>query len=208
MKFESVGIIIGLRPFGERDAIAKIFTREYGLMAGMLRGALAARKNKPLVGQCGNASWNARLDSQLGVFHWESVRNLSAPLMSDPVALGFMNSAFALLSTLLPERAEDKLLFDNTMDMLGNTSGYISWEMDFLRSLGYALDLSKCSGCGQDSDLTRLSQRTGRAVCSGCAAPYLSQTFPLPVDLATTRFFLERVGIDLGTKLPIERMLI
>ena len=69
MKLDSDGILIGLRPFNERDCVARIFTREHGVMTGMLRGAVVAKKNKPLLGQVGVASWNARLDSQLGEFH-------------------------------------------------------------------------------------------------------------------------------------------
>ena len=75
MKLESTGLLISLRPFNERDAVAHIFTREHGIVAGMLRGAVVAKTNKPLVGQIGNATWGARLDSALGVFHWESEKN-------------------------------------------------------------------------------------------------------------------------------------
>jgi len=208
MKLESVGIIIGIKPFEERNAIARIFTREHGVLAGMLKAAQIRKKNRPLVGQYGNASWNARLESQLGAFHWESARNLAAPLMSDPVALGLMNSAFALLATLLPEREGDPDLFDNTLEMLEKPHHYLDWEIRLLRSLGYALDLSKCSSCGQVDNLTRLSHRTGRTVCAECAEPYLAQTFPLPVDLSSTKFFLQRAAAELGTKLPIEREMI
>ncbi|MCL2737473.1 MAG: DNA repair protein RecO [Alphaproteobacteria bacterium] len=207
MKLESVGIIIGLRPFEERDSIARIFTRGHGVLAGMMKGAQVARKNKPLVGQYGPCSWNARLDSQLGVFHFESERNMAAPLMSDSAALSFMNSAFALLTTLLPERAEDAPLFDMTIEMLRLPSAarYLDWEVHLLRSLGYALDLSACGGCGRAAGLEFLSQRTGRAVCAECAAPYMEHVFPMPVDLAATRFFLSRAALTHGVKLPIER---
>ena len=75
MKFESVGVLIDLRPFNERDAVARVFTRDFGVMVGMLRGAVVAKKNRSLLGQVGNVSWNARLDSQLGVFHWEAEKN-------------------------------------------------------------------------------------------------------------------------------------
>ena len=70
MKLESNGILIGLRPLNERDAIAHIFTQDYGVVVGVLRGAIVAKKNKPLLGQYGHMVWNARLDSQLGTFHW------------------------------------------------------------------------------------------------------------------------------------------
>ena len=117
MKLESVGILIALRPFGERDSVAHIFTRDYGLLCGMMKGAAVAKKNRPLVGQAGAVSWNARLDSQLGVFHWETAKNLAAPLMSDPRALSFVNSAFALLAALLPEREKYENLYNETIKL-------------------------------------------------------------------------------------------
>lgn len=209
MKLESIGIIIGIRPFGERDAVARIFTRDHGVLAGMIKGAQTAKKNRPLVGQCGNASWNARLDCQLGVFHFESDRNLAAPLMSAGRALACMNSAFALLAAMLPEREPYPDLFENTVGMLASISrDYTDWEIRLLRALGYALDLSKCSNCGRDDDLKFLSKRTGRAVCSDCAAPYIDKVFPLPIGLATTEFFLSRAAADMGAKLPVERTII
>jgi len=207
MKLESVGIIIGLRPFGERDAVARIFTRDHGVLAGMMKGAMVARKNKPLVGQYGPCSWNARLDSQLGVFHFESEKNLAAPLMSDPAGLLYMNSAFALLAALLPERVEDAALFENTLEMLRAPSpaGYLDWEIRLLRSLGYALDLSKCSNCTCIDNLNFMSKRTGRAVCTDCAAPYMDHVFPLPATLIVARFFLGRAAEEHGVKIPADR---
>ena len=53
MKLESNGILIDLRPFGERDMVARIFTADFGVLCGMMRGAQIARKNKPLIGQIG-----------------------------------------------------------------------------------------------------------------------------------------------------------
>ena len=104
MKLESVGILISMRPMGERDSVARIFTRDFGVMCGVLRGAAVARTNRPLVGQIGAAAWNARLASQLGTFHWESSRNMAAPIMMSGVRLALLNSAFDLVATLLPER--------------------------------------------------------------------------------------------------------
>jgi DNA repair protein RecO (recombination protein O) len=225
VKLESVGIIIGLRPFGERDAVAHIFTRDFGVLVGMMRGAIIARKNKPLVGQVGAVSWNARLDSMLGVFHFEAQKNLAAPLMINGVALGYMNSAFALLCALLPEREKYEALYDETELLLKNMvepaphltlavigvrnwmqNFYLSWEINLLRELGYALNLSRCSNCGRTDDLTHLSPRTARAVCSECARPYLDKLWTLPVDLNITARFIQKIIAEQGGKeLPMAR---
>jgi len=215
MKLESIGILIDLRPFGERDALARIFTKDYGVLTGMMKGASVAKKNKPLVGQFGAVSWNARLDSQLGVFHWETEKNLSAALIFDAKALGFMNSSFALLSVLLPERESYESLWYHTKEMLENLSKsnakylYLDWEIDLLQELGYALDLSRCSNCGRTDNLTHLSPRTARAVCKECAEPYLDKLYTLPINFDTTKKFLEKIIVEQGIKeLPLSRKLI
>ena len=207
MKLESVGILIGLRPFNERDAVARIFTRDFGVMVGMLRGAIVAKKNKPLIGQYGNVSWNARLDSQLGVFHWDDDKNFAAPLMMNPTRLAYMNCAFELLGTLLPEREAYTALFAETIDLLcdlatDKADAYLGWEINLLRELGYALDLSRCSGCGGCDNLNYLSPRTGRAVCDVCAQPYINKLYKLPVGLHTTMRFLDALCSQQGVALP------
>ena len=208
MKLESTGIIISLRPFGERNAVAHMFTENHGVLTGMLRGAIVAQKNKPLVGQVGAVVWGARLDSQLGVFHFESQKNLGLSAMMDSGKLAFMNSMFALIETLLPERESYPQLYDATLNALADLSpeSYLQWELELLRDLGYALDLSKCSGCGGTDNLIYLSPRTGRAVCGTCGEPYVDKLFRLPINLQTTMRFLESVCRGLDVSMPDYRI--
>ncbi len=214
MKLESVGLLISIRPINERDSIAHVFTRDFGVVSGMMRGAVVAKKNKPLVGQVGLAAWNARVDSQLGVFHWDIERNLGAVLMNRPQMLMAMNSAFALLNALLPEREENNLLYDETIDLLmsmasgGGMAAYLQWEINLLRDVGYALDLSHCSGCGRLDGLQYLSPRTGRAVCIECAQPYLDKLFKLPINMNTTLRFLESICMQQGIEVPMARRML
>ena len=215
MKLDGTGILINLAPLGERDALATIFTREYGVMRGVMRAAQIARKNKPLVGQVGGMSWNARLDSQLGAFHWEAARNLSAPLMLNARSLSLMNAAFALVGALLPERVAFGGLYDATLDVLtGLARGgdvdavYLDWEIALLRDAGYALDLSRCSGCGCVTELNYLSPRTGRAVCETCAAPYISKLYRLPLTLETTLKFIGGACAQQGADVPPARIFV
>lgn len=119
MKLETVGILVSLRPFGERDAVARIFTRDYGLMCGVLRAAFAShQRRRPMVGTVGDVAWNARLDSQLGAFHWDANHNPGAALMMCGYTLCFMNAAFELIGALLPERERFDGLYDETLNLL------------------------------------------------------------------------------------------
>ena len=213
VKLESDGILIGLRTFNERDVVARIFTRNHGLVVGVVRGGAVAKKNRPLVGQCGNSVWGARLDSMLGAFHWEIEKNLSVPLMGNIVALNYMNAAFDLLVALLPERECYERLYVDTVNLLrelsdGVDDAYLRWEVALLRELGYALDLSCCSGCGAHDGLNFLSPRTGRAVCDVCAAPYINRLYKLPLNLDITLHFIESACAQQGVDVPLMRKMI
>ena len=212
MQIETNGILINMRPFSERDAIAHIFTSDNGVLVGMLRGAVVAKKNKPLVGQYGSVSWNARVDSQLGVFHFESEKNLSAPLMLNNDLLKIMNAAFALIYTLAPERESYAHLYSQTLNLLNELpnsdapyDAYLKWEVGLLADLGYALNLTKCSGCGGVDNLVYLSPRTGRAVCAACGAPYADKLYKLPINLDVTRRFVASVCASQGVDVPLLR---
>lgn len=215
MKLESIGILISLRPFNERDAIARIFSRDFGVVVGMMRGAVVAKKNKPLVGQFGTFSWNARLESELGALHWEPERNMIAMVMNDSGKLALSNAMFDLIGTLLPERESYEKLFNVTYEFLSAiglssepVDDYLKWEISLIGEMGYALDLSRCSGCGKTENLHYISPKTGRAVCDECAAPYISRLYKMPISLDTTLKFLEKICTDTGTDIPIFRQMI
>lgn len=211
MKLESVGILVALKPLNERDALGVIFSYDYGILHGVLKAGLVAKKNKPLIGQVGQVVWNARLDSQLGAFHWEAEKNLSAALMLRKDSLLFMNSAFDLISLLLPERESYEKLYGDTLLLLqelalqDSRQAYLKWEIGLLQELGYALDLSKCSGCGAKENLNFLSPKTGRAVCDNCAKPYINKVYKLPLSLDITLRFLENICLQQGTDIPRSR---
>ena len=215
MQIETSGILINMRPFSERDVIAHIFTKDSGVLSGVLRGGVIAKKNRPLIGQWGATSWNARLDSQLGVFHFESEKNLSVPIMVNPNLLKLMNSAFALIYTLIPERESYNRLYNNTLLLLQQlpisnspNDDYLQWEMGLLAELGYALDLTKCSGCQKSENLYYLSPRTGRAVCRDCGEPYSDKLYKLPLNLDITKRFLDNICAIQGVEIPIARKII
>lgn len=215
MQLESFGILIDLYPFSEKDLFVRIFSRDNGIIVGIIRGGAIVKKNRALVGQIGRFTWNARLESQLGVLHWEPEHNLSAPLIMKVDLLKYMNSAFSLIKSLIPERAEFTNLYDNTLNFLRQLphsknalQSYLNWEMFFVGELGYAFDLSKCSGCGSNDNLTFLSPRTGRAVCSKCAVPYMNKLYKLPITTDIMIHFIGMICMGQGIDIPQQRKML
>ena len=149
----------------------------------------------------------------IGDFSLDIEKNLSVALLMSPNKLSCMNSGFELLTALLPERESYKNLYEETIRLMFGLAAdvpdaYLNWEISLLRELGYALDLSRCSGCGTLSCLNYLSPRTARAVCDSCAQPYLNKLYKLPVDLRVTGCFLECVCEQRGVSVPVMRKML
>ena len=175
--------------------IGRVFTADFGVLGGIFKAGAVA-KTKPMLGQFGRVSWNARLDSQLGAFHFESEKNIIAGFFNSPEKLNFANACFALVAALLPEREAYPKLYEKTLAMLASPTegGYLDWELCLLAELGYGLALDRCGNCGRADGLCFVSPKTGRAICAACGKDYADKMFPLPVDLDATRFFLEQVA--------------
>lgn len=196
MKLESTGIIIELKPFGERDLVGRVFTKDFGILVGIFKAGQVA-KSKTILGQYGKVSWNARLDSQLGAFHFENEKNLITPFFNDSERLNQANSCFALLSKLSPERVPEPGLYSATSKFLispWKETSYLEWEIALLTELGYGLSLNSCGNCGKTSGLTYISPKTGRAICKDCGAEYKDRLFSMPADLNVTKYFLEQIA--------------
>ena len=123
-----------------------------------------------------------------------------------------MNAVFALIYTLIPERESYESLYQRTLDLLQALANedapydaYLKWEIDLLSDLGYALDLTKCSGCGRVDNLVYLSPKTGRAVCADCGTPYVDKLYKLPINLNITKRFVSGICNAQGVEIPLAR---
>ena len=198
MKFESIGLIIELKSFGARDFVARVFTKDFGVICGLFKAGQVL-KAKPMLGQFGHVSWNARLDSQLGSFHFENEKNLTLSFFNSPEKLKYVNCSFSLLSKMLPEREKYEKLFVETLHFLENSISdieerYLNWEQTLLAELGYGLMLGACGNCGKKNDLIFISPKTRRAICRICGEEYKDKLFKFPINLNITKRFLEEIA--------------
>jgi DNA repair protein RecO (recombination protein O) len=211
MKIETNGIIINLRPFGDKALIAKAITPDFGVVSGLIKAGQTARR-KIDVGQLGEINWGARLEDHLGIMRFNEERNLSAPIMSSEQGILILNSVCAMLADTLPERAAHADIYFATLRFLTSLpflddkiGGYVAWEEELLDGLGYGLHLTECAGCGKKSDLVFLSPKTGRAVCGECGRDFSAKLLKLPIKLSDLTFFFEKVSEMVGKKLPLAR---
>ncbi len=191
MEWDSPGIILDVRPYGEGDAIASVMTEAHGAHRGLARGAQS--RARLALWQPGNliqARWVGRLSDQLGAFTAEMVHPAAALAMDDPLALAMLSAACAVAEGALPEREPHPRIFDGLLHLIARLptgasmlAEQVRWEAALLTDLGYGLDLTKCAATGATEDLAFVSPKSGRAVAQSAAGIWKDRLLPLPAFL-------------------------
>jgi DNA repair protein RecO (recombination protein O) len=191
MEWKDEGIVIARRHHGESAAIVSLLTRDHGRHLGLVRGGAGRRAAG--VYQTGNlvsAVWRGRLEEHLGSYACEPLQSFAARVIDDPLRLGALTSACAIVETALPEREPHRALYEATRELFnelesdGWAAQYVRWECQCLADLGFGLDLTQCALTGSAEDLAYVSPRSGRAVSRAAAQPYADKLFALPSFLA------------------------
>ena len=214
MEWRDIGILLATKPFGETSLIIDVFTRDHGKSSGVVRGG-QSKKLKPIlqIGAQLDLAWKARLEEHLGSFQVELIRSRTANVINNRLLLAGMLSSASLINKFLPVGQVYKEFYEsseNLFDLLQFpdiwTLGYFKWELEFMETLGFGLDLKKCAVTGSTEDLKFISPKSGRAVSQAAAGEWSSKLLPFPVaesgqvnsfndildGLKVTQFFLEK----------------
>ena len=191
MEINAPGIVLGVAPFGEGDALVSVFSEEHGVYRGLARGGTS--KSQSSLWQQGNlvqARWVARLSDQLGSFSGELIHPGAALAMDDAWALGILSALCAIAEGALPEREAYPRVFGGVLHLVAHSSrgtsllaDLVRWELGLLEELGYGVDLSVCAVTGAREGLAYVSPRTGRAVCENAAGLWKERLLTLPAFL-------------------------
>lgn len=195
MEWDSPGIILDTRPFGESDLLATIMTEDHGAHRGLARGGQS--RTRAAMWQPGNlvhARWMARLSDNLGSFTAELIHPAAAFALDDPLALAMLRAACATAEGALHEREPTPNSFRALLHLLAHLphgtpilADLIRWELTLLADLGYGLDLTHCAVTGTTDHLAFVSPKSGRAVSSDAAGQWRDRLLPLPAFLLATQ---------------------
>lgn len=207
MEWTAPGIVIAVRRYGEDKTIASLLTADWGRHPGLVRGGGLLQSGTAVA-----AHWRGRDATSLGSLRCEVTAALAPVVLAERPRLEALAAACIVVETALPEREPYPGVFAALEALLAILSdpwsgadargcAFVRWETGLLRDLGYGLDLGCCAVTGARTDLRFVSPRTGRAVSSAAAQPYLARLLPLPAFLVEADAPLAAGDIGRGLRL-------
>ncbi len=196
------GLVLAVKPFGERDALVELLCAERGRVRGLVKGGRGTRGGIAAVLQPFNSvgyEHFRRLDGQLGTLSVEMVKSRAS------IWMGVHEGAFVvpylseLLSGLLPEEHPYEGLNERVVKTLEAGHGWrglVAFELWLLDVVGYGLRLRpeegvrvernqepRNQGTEGDSEWAFVSPVSGRVVERAAAAGYETRLLKLPYCL-------------------------
>lgn len=147
MHLRAPAILLSVRPHGETAVIARLFTEEFGMVAGYVAGG-RGRNLRPVVipGNLVEAELRSKSDSQLPFARLELVQS-RGPWLSEPLPAAAISWVTAVTASVLPERNAYSGLYSalsalldaicNAPSARGWLGALVSYEVLLLREMGY-----------------------------------------------------------------------
>lgn len=190
MKFDDIGIVLSLRKFQENSFIITCFTKEHGLVKGLIKRG--SRKTNLDIGMLIDIKYHARLPEHLGTIRYEIIKSQSPNIAFNKNAIFILNSMIAMLHSTLHEFDIQKKLYsmmESLMESIENDcddiasilKSYILFEFELLSATGFGLDLSECVATGANDNLAYISPKSGCAVSRDAGEEYKHLLFHMPM---------------------------
>ncbi|MDC1411572.1 DNA repair protein RecO [Amylibacter sp.] len=187
MEWNSEGVIVSVRKYGENSVIIDTLTPTHGRHLGVVRGGASRKMAATLQpGSQVKLEWRARLEEHLGNFRVEQLESRS-DMFDDRLRLAALSSICSIVTFSFPERMPVAELYNSTLNLMDtlNTGGdwkplYALWELQVLEEMGFGLDLTSCAVTNVTQDLIYVSPKSGRAVSRKAAGEWMERLLPLP----------------------------
>jgi DNA repair protein RecO (recombination protein O) len=195
--FEGKAVLLRKIVYGESSLIYYLFSREWGRIGFISKGALNAKNHRLQESlEIGNLIEISFLNNPSGSLQIpKNVRLLrSFPGVKENYVLyGMLCNVLKEINTLIPDHQPHSYLFDllvNLLDSLENSlTSDISrllvnrFRLELINELGFFPSVEECFVCGKKSDTFLFSQDFEGFVCSECSKPSSDHIFLSKGDL-------------------------
>ena len=147
MYWKDEGYLLSKTNVDENSIFINTFTLNHGKYAGIVYGG-SSRKQKRIC-QVGNKivlNYKSKGENKAGYFNVELIEPITPIYFDDKKRSTCILSASSILKLLLPERQENKKIYNSFEKMLQNLKCdnwinlYIEWELLLIKELGYEID--------------------------------------------------------------------
>ena len=184
MKIHDEGFFLYSKNFGEKSKILYILSKNYGLIKGLSKPLKKRNYNLINLDKI-QFTWSSRNQNSLGYLNYEQKNHN----LSDDYFFTIIKAAASeLCIKFLPLWESNTVIYReiNNLSILEYDSNsyliskYVEWEINFLRHLGYGLNINKCCVTGEFNNTYFISPKTGNAVNFEIGKKYAKNLFKIP----------------------------
>ena len=206
------GVVISVTSYGETSKIINVFTKEYGLIGIMCKGAMSVKsKLRSATNMLIYASFNIYYkEHKLSLLASADIINSFSHIQSDILLISYATYICELVSGVLKQTNNTKIYEDFISSILKIEDGLDPLvitnilEVKLLDYLGVGLNLTSCISCGNKKDIVTLSSEKGGLICRNC---YTNERIvPLSIVKILNMYYL--VDIKSINKLDIKKDII
>ncbi|MEG1287986.1 MAG: DNA repair protein RecO [Bacilli bacterium] len=170
------GFIISEVPFGETSKIVNIFTKEYGLIGVMCKGAKSIKSQNratTLKFTYGKFMIYYKKD-KLSLFSSADIINPLKNIKKDIITISYVSYIVELTNQVIKQSNEESIYEDFINTILKVEEGLDPLvltnilELKYLDYLGVGFNIDACVTCGNKTNILTLSSDKGGFVCDAC----------------------------------------
>ena len=216
------GIIIRTTNYGETNKIVTLYTREWGKVGVMARGAKKPNSRLAAVTQLFTYGYFlVQKSSGLGGLQQGEIISSMRSIREDNILTAYASYIVDLTDKSIDDRKPNPFLFElvyQTLNLINE--GYDAeiivniFEMKMLNTLGLYPVLNQCSICGHTEGHFSFSIREGGLICHRCLEkdPYHLKISPSAVKLLRLFYYLDlarlgNVSVKSETKVELKQVI-
>ena len=206
------GVVLNVTPYGETSKIINVYTKEYGLIGIMCKGAMSVKsKLRSCTNKLTYGSFNIYYKKdKLSILNSVDVINPFKNIQSDILLISYATYICELTSQVVKQNSSKEIYNDFIKSLLKIEEGIDPlvitniFEVKMLEYLGVSLNLTSCISCGNNKEIVTLSTELGGLICKNC---YTNERIvPLSIVKVLNMYYL--VDIKSINKLNIQKEII
>lgn len=202
------GIILSVIPYGETSKIINVYTKEYGVIGIICKGAMGIKsKLRSTTGKLTFGIFNIyykkdKLSTLVSVDIINPLKNIK----SDILLISYVTYLCELVSQVLKQSSDSRIYDDFINAILKIEEGLNPivitniLEVKLLDFLGVGLNLTSCIMCGNKKEIVTLSSEKGGLICKNC---YTEERI-VPISIVKTLNMYYLVDIKSISKLSLK----